>query len=496
MRPQRPGARIAAPGGWRARHVLRKIGSVERHATRKTPGERPRRARPGRAGRLPLVAIVGRANVGKSTLFNALLRRRRALVEDRPGVTRDSVVEIVRLEGRDVLLVDTGGLEPDAESGIPAAVRTQVRRAIEDADLIVFVVDAREGLLPTDRLIADELRPVAGRVVVAANKADTPRVEAGAAEFHALGFGELVATSAEHRRGLVDLEVALARRLPPPEPEAAEPTEQGGPRLAIIGRPNVGKSSLLNQLLGESRNIVADEPGTTRDATDAHLEVDGQPVVLTDTAGLRRAGKRRERLERGSAIMALRSLERCDAALLVLDAAEGVTDQDQRLARLALDRGRPLVLVLNKWDRVEAAGRGAQVAREIERRLAFVRDPVIVRTSALTGAGTGRVLPAALALLHAQERTPGTAELNRLLREAVETHAPPLAGRRRVHFYYCTQVSSHPFTLLIFVSDPALVSQSYRRYLESFFRRRCGVASAPLRLRLRRRPRGAESEAG
>jgi GTP-binding protein len=321
-------------------------------------------------------------------------------------------------------------------------------------------------------------------------------VEAGAAEFHALGFGELVATSAEHRRGLVDLEVALARRLPPPEPEAAEPTEQGGPRLAIIGRPNVGKSSLLNQLLGESRNIVADEPGTTRDATDAHLEVDGQPVVLTDTAGLRRAGKRRERLERGSAIMALRSLERCDAALLVLDAAEGVTDQDQRLARLALDRGRPLVLVLNKWDRVEAAGRGAQVAREIERRLAFVRDPVIVRTSALTGAGTGRVLPAALALLHAQERTPGTAELNRLLREAVETHAPPLAGRRRVHFYYCTQVSSHPFTLLIFVSDPALVSQSYRRYLESFFRRRCGVASAPLRLRLRRRPRGAESEAG
>ncbi|MCE2391482.1 MAG: ribosome biogenesis GTPase Der [Proteobacteria bacterium] len=448
-------------------------------------GDRGAETRAG--GALPLVAIVGRANVGKSTLFNRLLRRGRALVEDRPGVTRDRVAETTRIEGRDVLLVDTGGLDPDAESGIPAAVRAQVERVIQDASVIVFVVDAREGVLPADRWVAERLRRVSSQVVVVANKADHPRAEAAAAEFFELGFAELIPASAEHRRGVVDVEVAIGERLPPP----AEPAVQDGvPRLAIIGRPNVGKSSLLNCVLGEPRNIVADEPGTTRDATDVRLRVDGREIVLVDTAGLRRAGKRAQRIERGSALMALRSIERSDLTLLLLDASEGVADQDCRIARLALDRGRPLVLVLNKWDLVAVSGRDRAVARELERKLGFVADPVILRISAKTGLGVSQVLPRALALLDRVGVRVPTSELNRALETAVARHSPPTRGRRRPHFYYCTQISSRPFTVLVFVNDIGLVTDNYRRYLESYFRKTYDLESAPVRVRLRRRADG------
>ncbi len=440
-----------------------------------------------------MVAVIGRANVGKSTLFNRLLRQTRSLVEDRPGVTRDRVVETARIEGRSVLLVDTGGLEPDAEQGILAAIRAQVARVIEDAAVIVFVVDARAGLLPDDRLIADLLRRASRQVIVVANKADHPRAEALAGEFHALGFEELLPVSAEHRIGLRDVEIAIAERLP--EEAAPGDREDPTPRLAIIGRPNVGKSSLLNQLLGEERNIVADEPGTTRDATDARLVVGEREVVLIDTAGLRRAGRRSERLERGSALMALRSIERADLALLLLDASEGATEQDARVARLALDRGRPLVLVLNKWDRISGPTHVARVERELERRLGFVRDPVVMRISATTGAGVGKLLPRALRLLDSLDVRVPTAELNRALEEAVRRNAPPSQGRRRAQLFYCTQIASRPFTLLVFVNDPDLVSRNYRRYLEGFFRKRYALASAPVRIRLRARGRGRGDDA-
>ena len=435
----------------------------------------------------PLVAIVGRANVGKSTLFNRLLREGRSLVEDRPGVTRDRVAVATAIEGKPALLVDTGGLDPEADEGIPAAIRRQVGLVVSQATVIAFVVDARVGLLPLDRTIAELLRRGGKPVVVVANKSDTPRIEAQTGEFHELGFGEVVPTCAAHARGIPDLEMALAEHLPLPDPLEGGVERVGPPRLAIIGRPNVGKSSLLNALLGEERNIVADEPGTTRDATDSSLSVDGREVILVDTAGLRRGGKRSDRIERGSALMALRSLERCDVALLVLDAAVGVGEQDAKLARLALDRGRPLVLLLNKWDVVADTPRESEIARQLERRLAFVPDPVLLRTSAVTHKGLDRALPEALKLFDEQALEVPTGELNRALEDAIERNTPPLRGKRRAKFFYVTQISSRPFTILVFMNDPSLIARNYHRYLESFMRKRFAIRSAPVRVRLRGR---------
>lgn len=446
----------------------------------------------------PLVAIVGRANVGKSTLFNRLLREGRSLVEDRPGVTRDRVAVTTEIEGKPALLVDTGGLDPEAEQGIPAAIRRQVNLVVAQAAVIAFVVDARAGLLPLDRQIAELLRRGGKPVVVVANKSDTPRLEAQAGEFHELGFGDVIPTCAAHARGIADLEIALAEHLPA-RAEGVTPVERTGPpRLAIIGRPNVGKSSLLNALLREERNIVADEPGTTRDSTDSHLSVDGREIVLVDTAGMRRGGKRSDRIERGSALMALRSLERCDVALLVIDAAVGVSEQDAKLARLALDRGRPLVLLLNKWDVVDGTPREDEIARQLERRLSFVPEPVLLRTSAVTRQGLERALPEALALYDAQALEVPTGELNRALEDAIARNTPPLRGKRRAKFFYATQISSRPFTVLVFMNDPSLIATNYHRYLESFMRKRFGIRSAPVRVRLRgrRETDSAENLAG
>ena len=440
----------------------------------------------------PLVAIIGRANVGKSTLFNRLLRSSRSLVEDRPGVTRDRVASLTQIEGHEVLLVDTGGLDPEAESGIPAAIRRQVGLVVADAAVIVFVVDARDGILPGDQQIADLLRRAGPQVVVVANKADTPKVEAASGEFHRLGFPEIIPTSAAHARGIVDLEISIAERLPVVAEKSAPERRTGPPRLAIVGRPNVGKSSLFNALLGEERNIVADEPGTTRDATDSFLRVGGREVVLVDTAGLRKPGRRADRLERGSALMALRTLERADVVLLVLDAESGVAEQDAKIARLALDRGRPLVLVLNKWDVIDGADRVREVERQLERRLGFVPEPVVLRTSAKTGRGLGRLLPEALRLYDDLDVEVPTAELNRALEEATTRNVPPLRGKRRARFFYVTQIAKRPLTVLIFMNDPKLIAANYHRYLEGFFRKRFGVRSSPVRVLLRGRADRAE----
>ncbi len=439
------------------------------------------------ADALPLVAVIGRANVGKSTLFNRLLRQGRSLVEDTPGVTRDRVAATAWIEGREVLLVDTGGLDPEAEADIPAAIRAQVGEILESATVILFVVDARDGPLPQDSEIASLLRVGKSQVIVAANKADGPPQDLASAEFHAFGFPEVLPVSAEHRRGLVDLELAIAERLPPIEQR--EPPRDASPRIAIVGRPNVGKSSLLNRLLGAERNIVAAEPGTTRDATDSMLELDGQRIALVDTAGIRRLGKRRQHLERGSALMSLRSIERADLVLLVLDAGVGITDQDAKIARLALDRGRGLVLVLNKWDLVAGTDQEALLARQLERKLGFVRDAVVVRTSATTGLRVGQLLPRALELLAELRLDIPTAEVNRALEEAVGRYAPPLKGRRQARFYYATQTSSRPLTFLVFANNPDLIPANYRKYIESFFRKRFGLRSAPLRVRFRARRR-------
>ncbi len=438
---------------------------------------------------LPLVAIVGRANVGKSTLMNRLLRSNRSLVEDRPGVTRDRVAAQARIEGREVLLVDTGGLDPGAEEGIPAAVAAQVRRAIAEASLILFVVDLHAGLLPLDRQIADTLRRAQAPVIVVANKADGPRHEHAAGEFHALGFPEVVPVSAEHRRGFADLELSIAANLPAP----AEETEPAAPdtalRVAVVGRPNVGKSSLVNRWIGDTVAVVSPEPGTTRDSTDHRLRVGRSEVVLIDTAGLRRPGRRADALERGSAFMALRSIERANVAVLVVDASEGVTEQDAKIARLARDRGRPLVIVLNKSDRVRDSAHWREIEAELERRLHFVHEESVQKISARTGAGTARVLPAALRLWRLTRREVPTAELNRALRDALAALQPPMGGRYRPKLFYATQTAVEPFSVLVFASHPEVIPETYRKYLESFFRKRFELRSAPVRVRFRARTR-------
>ena len=437
---------------------------------------------------LPMVALIGRANVGKSTLFNRLLREQRSLVEDRPGVTRDRVAAPCRVEDRDVLLVDTGGLDPEAEEGIPHAVQLQVKRVLDDAAVVLFVVDGRAGLLPHDRMIADLLRRAGRSLVLVVNKCDGPGQDAASGEFHALGFDELIPVSAEHRRGMRDLEIAIAERLPEALP--AEPVSEQV-RIALVGRPNVGKSSLLNRLLGIEQGIVSDVPGTTRDSTDTVLPLEGRDAVLIDTAGLRRQARRTDRLERGTAYMSLRAIERSDVVVLLLDATEGVTDQDAKIARLALDRGRSLILALNKWDAIDPGEQRAELMRQLERKLRFVRDPVVLEISAKTGKGVHRVVPRAFELADQSHLEVSTSELNRALAEATERYVPPLRGKRRAKFFYATQVSDRPPTILLFMNDPELLPANYRRYLETFFRERFGLRSGALRLRLRARPRGS-----
>jgi GTP-binding protein len=446
---------------------------------------------------LPLVAIVGRANVGKSTLFNCLVRKQRALVEDLPGVTRDRVAAPARVEGREILLVDTGGLDPQAEGPIWHGVQRQVRRVLQDAALVVLVTSAREGLLPLDSWIAELARSSERPVLLVVNKADGLDQDSAAAEFHKLGFADVLPVSAAHRRGMRDLEVAIAAQLPPPVVPAPRPEGEPAPlALALIGRPNVGKSSLFNCLVREEVAIVDATPGTTRDAHDTWIEYKGRSLVLIDTAGLRRAARRSERVERGSAFLSLRAIERADAALLLIDATEGVTDQEQRIARLAFERGRPLLLVCNKWDAVRDPQRKAALESEIERKLGFLREASALYVSARTGKGVGRILPAAIELAEQSQLQVSTADVNRMLREAVAHYPPPLSARRRVQLFYATQIASQPLTILIFVNDPALVSTSYRRYIESSFRKQLGLRAAPLRIRLRARSRPERGERG
>jgi GTP-binding protein len=447
--------------------------------------------------RLPVVAIVGRPNVGKSTLFNRYAGRRRALVADTPGLTRDRIAEEVVVGARRVLLVDTAGLDDAASGRLAAAVQRQAREALEGADAILFVVDGREGALPLDLEVARTLRRSARPLALVVNKIDVPAHVPRAAEFYALGLGEPAPVSAEHGTGAWDALERVVARLPAAAGEAAQP-EPAAPALAvaIVGRPNVGKSSLLNRLVGAERVVVSELPGTTRDAIDIRLETEQGAVVLVDTAGLRRAGRRDRPGERGGALMAVRALERAQVALVVVDAAQGVTDQDAHVAALALERGCACAVVLNKWDLVRSPSERAAVRAGVGSRLRFLPDPPVLALSARTGEGVERVLPAARALARARSRRVPTAELNRWLAEAVARHEPAMAQRgtrkRLVKFFYATQTEVEPPTFVLFCTDPRAVLPSYRRFLENRLRQRFDFAGTPLRMRLRarRQPNG------
>ncbi len=432
----------------------------------------------------PIVALIGRPNTGKSTLFNRLIGWRKAIVDRQPGLTRDRLYGVAEWRGREMTVVDTAGLDLDPLDASRAAIERQTRMAIEEAQVIVFLLDARQGVTAIDRDIADMLRRSGRPVVVAANKVDDPRQPYLRHEVLELGFPDPVMISGHHGIGVDDLLDAVLADLPPPEAE--ELGEEATARLAIMGRPNVGKSSLLNQLLGDERSLVSEVPGTTRDPVDTELIFDGLPVVLIDTAGMRRRAAARDRLEQFSLLRGIRAMERADAVLLVLDASTGVLAQDQHVASYALEAGKGLVLVVNKIDLVEGPERRqADWEKRLRAEFKFVRHAPVVTISALTGQGVGKVLPTALEVVGQRRTRIPTNELNRVLRELFLERPPPSFKGRRLALRYATQAGSETPTIVLFVNDVGLLHFGYRRYLENRLRERFGFAGNPLRIVLR-----------
>ncbi len=434
--------------------------------------------------RLPTIAIVGRPNVGKSTLFNRLIGNRKALVRDTPGVTRDRIRGVCRFGGWRAAVIDTGGLDPSAGESLTAQVRGQVLAAIAEADALIFVVDGREGITALDDEVARLLRRVAKPVLLAANKVDTATQEAGLADVHRLGMGSVFAVSSEHGRGVDALLEAAAALLPAPHEEEDEPEPL---RIAIVGRPNVGKSSLINAIAGEERVVVHSEPGTTRDAVDTVVTVKGRPYLLVDTAGLKRKGRTVEALDKLAAVMARRSLERADLALVVLDAEQGISTQDARIAGYAEAAGRAVVLVVNKWDLVESADRAPELIRTIRERLPFLSYAPVVFTSARLASGLDLLFDTIKHVAAEYGKEVGTGELNRAFNAAMTRRPPPGFQGKTIKVYYVTQMGTRPPTFLLFVNDPAALHFSYERYLVSALREAFGFSGCALRLRLRRR---------
>src|SRR5438067_3440466 len=433
----------------------------------------------------PIVAIVGRPNVGKSTLFNRMIGQRKAIVDPVPGLTRDRLYGVADWRGREFTVVDTAGLDLDtAQDSSRAAIEAQTRIAIDQADVILLLLDVRQGLTPIDRDIGQMLRRSRRRVIVAANKADSPNERHLAHEVLELGFDEPALISAEHGLGVGELLDRVLEDLPPPEEYAA--ADGKADRLAIMGRPNVGKSSLLNALLGDARALVSPTPGTTRDPVDTEMTFDGVPVVLIDTAGIRRKSSSRDRLERYSLLRGIHAMERADAVLLVIDAAAGVLAQDQHVAGYALEAGKGLVIVVNKIDLVEPAARTpAHWRKALAAEFKFATFAPIAAVSAKTKEGIGSILPTALEVIGQRRIKMPPNELNRVLREAFLEHPAPSFKGRRLKLNYATQASDEAPAVVLFVNDTELLHFSYRRYLEKKIRERFGLIGNPLKLVLR-----------
>lgn len=432
---------------------------------------------------LPVVTIVGRPNVGKSTLFNRLVGGRRAIVHDEPGVTRDRLYATVEWKGRSFILGDTGGFEPGVKTGLAVQVLAQVQRAVHEAALVIFVVDAREGLTPLDEEIARLLRhDVRARIVVAPNKVDRPSHETLASEFFRMGFDEICPVSAEHGLGVAELCDLIVEALPPVEVAP----EQKAVRVAVVGRPNVGKSSLVNGLLGQERVIVSEQPGTTRDAIDTPFTYNDTLYILIDTAGLRSRSKVQKPLERFSVVRALRAIERSDVALILLDAREGITDQDAKIAAFVQDAGSGAILVANKWDLMPSgADARQQFTLQIRDRLRHLDYAPIAFVSALTGYQVLTLFPMLQTVAQSRSHRVPTPQINDLIGDAVRKYPPPAHGKRPVRFHYATQAASPPPTFLLFVSDPRGVPVAYRRYLVNQLRAAYGFVGTPIRLVLK-----------
>jgi len=433
------------------------------------------------------IAIVGRPNVGKSTLFNRVAGGTRAIVHDRPGITRDRHFAPASWAGRDFWLVDTGGWLPGDGDPLAAAVRRQVGIAVAEADAIVFVVDARDGVHPADLEIAALLRPHRDRVVVAANKVDDPATDrVSHLQFHELGLGEPYPVSAATGKGTGDFLDVIVTRLPPPVTQEVDPTII---QVAVVGRPNVGKSSLVNRLLGEERSVVAVDAGTTRDAVDSPLRYHGMTLNFIDTAGLRKRTKVKDEVEFYSTLRTERAVEHADVCVLVVDAADGVHGQDLKVAAEVWNRGAGLIVAVNKWDLVpekdaNTAERGRQTVAD---RVPFMGDVPFLYVSALSGQRVRRILDAIADVAAARRRRVTTGEVNRVLGELQQRQQPPQRAGQEVKILYGTQVSVEPPTFAVFANAPDAIPETYQRYLINGFRAAWGFEGVPLRLKLRKK---------
>jgi GTP-binding protein len=427
---------------------------------------------------LPVIALVGRPNVGKSTLFNYLTRTREALVADFPGLTRDRQYGRVKHGARPCLVVDTGGIADDAE-GIESVSRRQVQIALEEADIIFFMVDAREGLSASDKVIADTLRKLAKPVILVTNKVDGIDGNMASSDFHALALGEPVQIAASHGRGVPELLERVHELLPADEDIIDD--SKHGIGIAVVGRPNVGKSTLVNRLLGEERVIVFDQPGTTRDSIYIPFERNGKQFTLVDTAGMRRRSKISETIEKFSVIKSMQAIEKSHVVIYLIDASEGITDQDAHLLGLVLEAGRALIIGLNKWDGLSIEQKET-IKRQLDVKLSFLEFAEKHPISALHGSGVGKLFDVVHKLYESAMIDMSTPVLTRILKEATETHQPPLVNNRRIKLKYAHQGGRNPPVVIIHGVQTDALPISYKRFLTNFYREKLKLSGTPIRL--------------
>jgi len=425
-----------------------------------------------------IVAIVGRQNTGKSTLLNRVAGKPLAIVEDMPGTTRDRIFANVSWQGTEFTLVDTGGLELEINSTIAKGVNAQIEAAINEADVIIALMDVRDGATPSDLEIADMLRRSNKPILLVANKADNDKLENEALELYELGLGEPLAISAHHGRGIAELLDRVVSLLPSPTPVEVAPEAV---KVAIVGRPNVGKSMLLNALVGDKRAIVDDSPGTTRDAIDTLFDFDGQSVLLIDTAGIRRRGRVKAGVERYGVMRTLRAIDRADIALLVLDATEPATAQDTHIAGYIQQSARGIVLIVNKWDLVENKDI-TEWNKYIKSQFKFVAHAPLLYTSAKSGQGVSKIMPQVIQVYRERLKRLSTTTVNSVIQQAIAAHNRPRSRGKQLKILYATQAEVNPPTFVIFANDTRLIHFSYQRYLENKLRQAFGFAGTPLRL--------------
>lgn len=434
----------------------------------------------------PIVAIVGRPNVGKSTLFNVIAGDSIAIVKDTPGVTRDRIYADCTWLNYNFTLIDTGGIEPDSSDVILSQMRDQAQIAIDTADVIIFIVDVKQGMTDADGKVADMLRRSHKPVVLCVNKVDSfKKMEADVYEFYNLGIGDPIPVSAANRQGIGDLLEVVSGHF---KKDGAATEDDDRPRIAIVGRPNVGKSSIVNRLVGEKRVIVSDVAGTTRDAIDTPLKRNGREYILIDTAGLRRKSKIHEDLERYSIIRTVTAVERADVVVMVIDASEGVAEQDAKIAGIAHERGKGVIIAVNKWDAVQKDDKTIyKMTEKIKQTLAYMPYAEFVFISAKTGQRLDKLFELIDVIIENQSQRIATGVLNEILAEAVAMQQPPSDKGRRLKVFYMTQISVKPPTFVVFVNDKKLMHYSYTRYIENQIRNAFGFRGAPLRFIIRER---------